>query len=77
MSHNVGLQRNESILPVPRKELEQKYEPLMKPFHGHFWRGVDVPEAEWKASESNIKFARSWCERITYFIDGFICEICA
>ena len=53
-----------------RKKLEQKDESFMKTFHGHFWRGVDVPEAEWEASESNMKFAKSWCERTTYFIDA-------
>ena len=31
---------------------------------------VDVPEAEWKASESNMKFAESRCWRKTYFIDA-------
>ena len=37
-----------------------------------FWleREADVPEAEWNASESNLKFSQSSCYRRTYFIDG-------
>ena len=31
---------------------------------------ADVPEAEWIASESNMKFARSTCWRTTYFIEA-------
>ena len=35
-----------------------------------FWleREADVPEAEWNASESNLKFSESDCYRVTYFI---------
>ena len=54
-----------------RKKLEQKDYDFMKTF----WyqvdgREADVPEAEWKASESNMKFARWDCVRDTYFIDA-------
>ena len=51
-----------------RKKLEQKDYDFMETF----WdgRGADVPEAEWKASESNMKFAKSECWRRTYFIDA-------
>ena len=50
-----------------RKKLEQKDYDFMETF----WNGgADVPEAEWKASESNMKFAKSWCRRKTYFIDA-------
>ena len=31
---------------------------------------ADVPEAEWKASESNQKFSKSVCSRELYFIDA-------
>ena len=48
-----------------RKKLEQKDIDFMETF----WLEADVPEAEWKASESNMKFARSKCWRETYFID--------
>ena len=36
-----------------------------------FYNGkeADVPDAEWKASESNQKFSQSLCIRQTYFID--------
>ena len=50
-----------------RKKLEQKDYDFMKTF---LYSKADVPEAEWKASESNMKFARSECERRTYFIDA-------
>ena len=33
-------------------------------------RKVDVPEAEWNASESNLKFSESYCFRLTHFIDA-------
>ena len=55
-----------------RKKLEQKDEDFMKTFR---FRGIgkaDVPEAEWKASESNMKFSKSECWRRTYFIDASI-----
>ena len=43
----------------------------MKTFQ-NYWNHeeVDVPEAEWIASESDLKFARSKCWRETYFIDA-------
>ena len=51
-----------------RKKLDQKDEDFMKTFN---WReAADVPEAEWKASESNLKFSASHGCRITYFIDA-------
>ena len=54
-----------------RKKLEQKDYDFMKTFSdGYCGREADVPEAEWKASESNMKFARSDCWRFTYFIDA-------
>ena len=56
-----------------RKKLEQKDYDFMKTFVNiqmNERRGVDVPEAEWKASESNMKFARSKCWRHTHFIDA-------
>ena len=54
-----------------RKKLEQKDEDCMKKFYEHWiGREADVPEAEWEASESNMKFARWDCERHTYFIDA-------
>ena len=53
-----------------RKKLEQKDEDFMRPFFEHFYgREADVPEAEWKASESNMKFSKSEGWRRTYFID--------
>ena len=53
-----------------RKKLEQKDYDFMKTFLEHSFGKADVPEAEWKASESNMKFARSKCFRHTYFIDA-------
>ena len=53
-----------------RKKLEQKDEDLMKTFYYNWCGKADVPEAEWKASESNMKFARSECWRWTDFIDA-------
>ena len=63
-----------------RKKLEQKDEEFMKTFYHHeshhdfyrkkYYGDVDVPEAEWKASESNLKFAKSVCFRETYLIDA-------
>ena len=53
-----------------RKKLEEKDLDFMSTF---IWNGsgeADVPEAEWNASESNLKFSRSACYRITYFIDA-------
>ena len=61
-----------------RRKLEQKDQAFMEKFFNHhlekmkipLWEGVqvDVPEAEWKASESNLKFASYRCRRKTYFI---------
>ena len=54
-----------------RRKLEQKDFDFMKTFHEEmFGKGADVPEAEWKASESNLKFSYSYCGRHTYFIDA-------
>ena len=54
-----------------RKKLERKDEDFMETFWEHsYGREADVPEAEWKASESNMKFAKSKCYRETYFIDA-------
>ena len=59
-----------------RRKLEQKDQAFMEKFFNHHlenrrgWKGfqVDVPEAEWEASESNLKFASYRCRRETYFI---------
>ena len=48
-----------------RKKLEEKDEDFMKTF---FDAEADVPEAEWKESESNMKFAKFSCTRRTYFV---------
>ena len=53
-----------------RKKLEQKDNDFMKSFINHFKNQVDIPEAEWKASESNLKFAWSVCLRHTYLFDA-------
>ena len=50
-----------------RKKLEQKDYDFMETF---WYSEADVPEAEWKASESNMKFAKSVSFRETYFIDA-------
>ena len=60
-----------------RKKLEQKNIDFLETFvNNEFDESdelpVDVPEAEWKASESNLKFARSMGLRSTYFIDASI-----
>ena len=57
-----------------RKKLERKDEDFMETFWYHLASGreADVPEAEWKASESNMKFSKSRCGRATYFIDASI-----
>ena len=56
-----------------RKKLEQKDYDFMRTFieHSLYGREADVPEAEWKASESNMKFAKSYCGRETFFIDSW------
>ena len=58
-----------------RKKLEQKDYDFMKTFSWNSTvsagRGeADVPETELEASESNMKFARSYCYRWTYFIEA-------
>jgi len=50
-----------------RKKLEQKDEDFMVSFA---LNAPDVPEAEWNASESNLKFSKSECLRVTNFIDA-------
>ena len=54
-----------------RKKLEEKDDDFMETFH---WIMIgleaDVPEAEWNASESNLKFSKSDCYRGTHFIDA-------
>ena len=53
-----------------RRKLEQKDKDFMETFSFN-WNGrADVPEAEWNASESNLKFSKSVCGRVTYFIDA-------
>ena len=54
-----------------RKKLEQKEEDFMRTFtwNSSWGRRADVPEAEWNASESNLKFSKSLCTRNTYYID--------
>ena len=51
-----------------RKKLEQKDEDFMRTFS--LGEAFDVPEAEWKASESNQKFSTAYCHRRTHFIDA-------
>ena len=54
-----------------RSKLEQKNEAFIRTFtcyHSSLFP-VDVPEAEWKASESNLKFSWSSCYRDTFIID--------
>ena len=63
-----------------RKKLEQKNEDFMETFdlYGYIRldgnirlrREADVPEAEWNASESNLKFSKSLCSRETHFVDA-------
>ena len=54
-----------------RKKLERKDEDFMETFRETFWgREADVPEAEGKASESNLKFSRLGCYRFTLFINA-------
>ena len=56
-----------------RKRLEQKDVDFIETFDwgrgadGQHWGGVT--EAEWNASESNLKFSFSFCDRKTHFID--------
>ena len=51
-----------------RKQLEQKDEDFLETFVSNCRGNADVPEAEWAASESNLKFANTDCFRYTYFI---------
>ena len=53
-----------------RKKLEQKDEDFMETFNFNQMGEADVPEAEWNASESNLKFSESYCFRLTHFIDA-------
>ena len=56
-----------------RKKLEQEDQDFMRTFRDGYHkggRGADVPEAEWKRSESNMKFAKSVSFRETFFIDA-------
>ena len=48
-----------------RRKLEEKNEDFMRTFEK---AEPDVPEAEWKESESNMKFAKFSCSRKTYFV---------
>ena len=55
-----------------RSKLEQKDEAFMRTFNNKYLiinPSADVPEAEWKASESNMKFSWSSCYRDTFIID--------
>ena len=54
-----------------REKLEQKDYDFMWTFNYNQYGEADVSEAEWKASESNMKFARSKCWRQTYFINAY------
>ena len=54
-----------------RKKLEQEDRDFMRTFKDGYHkggRGADVPEAEFKRSESNMKFAKSYSFRDTYFL---------
>ena len=54
-----------------RKKLEQRDETFMETFEWDMLGGeADVPEAEWKASASDMKFSKSLCWRATYFIEA-------
>ena len=63
-----------------RKKLEQKNEDFIETFNLYGYirldgnigleREADVPEAEWNASESNLKFSKSICSRETHFVDA-------
>ena len=68
-----------SLDPEDRKKLDQKDLDFLYTFSVtstvYLYRrgapvGADVGEAEWNASESNTKFAKSECRRYTYFIDA-------
>ena len=55
-----------------RKKLEHKDFDFIKTFKLSIKEKADVPVAEWKASESNMKFSKFECWRRTYFIDASI-----
>ena len=50
------------------KKLEQKNEDFMKTFFWNRFGRADIPEAEWIASESNLKFSESLCYRGPRFV---------
>ena len=52
-----------------RKKLEQKDEDFMWTFVSNCRGNADVSEAEWAASDSNLKFTNTDCYRYTYFIN--------
>ena len=54
---------------VERSKLEQKNKAFMRTFNPLPLQPVDVPEAEWNASDSNLKFSWSSCYRATFMID--------
>ena len=53
-----------------RKKLEQKNEAFLQTFNLHDIGKADVREKDWKLSESNSKFSRSNCRRLTFFIEA-------
>ena len=52
-----------------RKKLDQKDEVYTKTFRLHVIGVTDVPEAEWKESDSNLKFSLSYTGRETFMVD--------
>ena len=50
-----------------RRKLEEKDKDFLQTFYDV---EADVPDAEWKESESNMKFAKFSCRRRTYFISN-------
>ena len=52
-----------------RKKLEEKDLDFMMTFDSG--KEADVSEADWNASESNLKFSNAFCYRKTYFIQRF------
>ena len=53
-----------------RKRLEQKDEAFLETFNLYDIGKADVREKDWKESESNSKFSRSNCRRLTFFIEA-------
>ena len=53
-----------------RQKLEQKNEAFLQTFNLHDIGKADVREKDWKLSESNSKFSRSNCRRLTFFIEA-------